>query len=73
MTTKSTFSALGAPMSLAWVHESPRRGTGIANVRRKRRSRPQHKVIAPLAETRRGALQGMGIFAHSSPDPNRPN
>src|ERR1700730_13127347 len=23
MTTKSTFSALGAPMSLAWVHESP--------------------------------------------------
>ncbi len=23
MTTKSTFSALGAPMPLAWVHESP--------------------------------------------------
>jgi hypothetical protein len=23
MTTKSAFSALGAPMSLAWVHESP--------------------------------------------------
>jgi hypothetical protein len=23
MTTKSTFSALGAPMSLAWVHGSP--------------------------------------------------
>ena len=24
MTTKSTYSALGAPMSLAWVYESPR-------------------------------------------------
>jgi hypothetical protein len=32
--------------------------------------------LPPIAETvglLRGALQGMGIFAHSSPDPNRPN
>ena len=42
---------------------------------------PERKILnikssPPLAETvglLRGALQGMGIFAHSSPDPNRPN
>ena len=26
-----------------------------------------------MGRDRRGAVQGMGIFAHSSPDPNRPN
>ena len=51
MTTKSTFSALGAPMPRLGCTKAPRRGTGVANVRRKRRSRPQHKVIAPLPET----------------------
>ena len=42
---------------------------------------PERKILnikssPALAETvglLRGALQGMGIFAHSSPDPNRPN
>src|SRR4029077_16744876 len=38
MTTKSAFSALGAPMSLAWVHESPCRAFDIAKIRRKRQA-----------------------------------
>jgi hypothetical protein len=41
-----------------------------------RAKNPQYKVIAPSSRDRRllrGALQGMGIFAHSSPDRNRPN
>ena len=41
---------------------------------------PERKILnikssPPLAETvglLRGALEGMGIFAHSAPDPNRP-
>jgi hypothetical protein len=49
MTTNSAFSALGAPQCHGLGAREPR--AEELNVRRKRRSRPQHKVIAPLAET----------------------
>jgi hypothetical protein len=39
------FSALSAPMSPAWVHESPCRGFGVAKIRRKRQAQSQQGGI----------------------------